>query len=67
MGDEKLKDELEREVRAIISGDVFHDPEPVKKAQALSEAVVEAAEAVEKVVKKVANDKPARKKRAANA
>ena len=50
-GDDTLRSELERQIRAIVSGEIFEEPVP-------EPVVVEEEEK---------NDKPARKKRAANA
>ncbi len=62
--DDKLKEELERQVLAIVSGEVFHD---TSEEDTVSETVQEEVAIIEKKVKKESDDQPARKKRAANA
>ncbi len=57
--DEELKDELERQIRAIVSGEIFEIPTPPEGPPNL--IISEDGKVKEK------NDKPARKKRAANA
>ncbi len=58
-GDEKLRSELERQIRAIVSGEAFEVPAPPEGPPNL--IISEDGKIKEK------NDKPARKKRAANA